>query len=102
MTPAQPPLPSPTILPFHPVCGIQTSTLMSESEFGVSVAATRQNAGIVLNASAAGAPPPARPGPPGPRNWPAAIASASVIFTFIRLSLDNASQEPPSAAPSDV
>jgi hypothetical protein len=55
MTPAQPPLPTAWNLPFHAVsaaaapsargAGSQTSILMSESLVGVSVAATRQNAG---------------------------------------------------------
>src|SRR4051794_20187914 len=45
MDPAHPPFPTASNLPFHPVCGNQTSTLMSESSDGVRVAATRQNAG---------------------------------------------------------
>jgi hypothetical protein len=45
-------------LPFHAWLGIQTSILMSESRVGVSVAATRQNAGSFAKAGAA----PPRPG----------------------------------------
>src|ERR1700736_4664298 len=45
MAPAQPPLPSPSYLPFQPEVGSQTSILMSESLEGFKVAATRQNSG---------------------------------------------------------
>src|SRR6185312_17445590 len=45
MPPAKPPLPTPRYLPFHPVSGIHTSILISESFAGLIVAATRQNAG---------------------------------------------------------
>ncbi len=48
MLPAQPPLPTPWNLPFQPEAGIHTSTLMSESDEGVSVALTRQKAGTLL------------------------------------------------------
>src|SRR6185436_14674457 len=58
-------------LPFHPLAGSHTSILMSESADGLSVAATRQNAGR----SAKGLPPR----PPGCENAPAATASAAVI-----------------------
>src|SRR4029434_1029704 len=50
IAPAQPPLPTAWNLPFHPLAGSQTSTLISESLEGLSVAATRQNAGRFLNA----------------------------------------------------
>ena len=43
--PAQPPLPTAWNLPFQSAAGSQTSTLMSESLVGLSVAATRQNSG---------------------------------------------------------
>ena len=49
MLPAHPPLPTAWNFPFHPDAGSQTSILMSESLDGVSVAATRQNAGSVAN-----------------------------------------------------
>ena len=39
------PFPTAWYFPFQPSDGIQTSTLMSESSVGVSVADTRQNAG---------------------------------------------------------
>ena len=45
MVPAHPPLPTAWNFPFQPDAGSQTSILMSESPDGVSVAATRQNAG---------------------------------------------------------
>ena len=45
MLPFKPPLPTAWNLPFQPAAGSQTSILMSESLVGVSVAATRQNAG---------------------------------------------------------
>src|SRR5580765_7551387 len=49
MAPDQPPLPTPMNLPFQPSAGIQTSTLISESEVGRMVAATRQKAGSCRN-----------------------------------------------------
>src|SRR5437773_10537542 len=54
MTPAQPPLPTAWNLPFQPPAGSQTSTLISESSVGFTVAATRQNGNRVLNRRAAG------------------------------------------------
>ena len=47
--PAEPPEPSPRKLPFHVVVGIHTSTPISEVLVGVSVAATRQNAGRLVS-----------------------------------------------------
>jgi len=41
--------------PFQPEVGIQTSILMSESLVGVSLAETRQNAGILVKISPLGA-----------------------------------------------
>src|SRR5262245_53316074 len=90
MTPAQPPLPTAWYLPFHPsAAGSHTSTLMSESDEGVSVAAMRQWAGS-MSGGTAGAPPrpPAgaaaggAPPRPGCTNGPAGTASALVIVTF--------------------
>ncbi len=49
MAPAKPPLPGTTNLPFQAAAGIQSSILMSESLDGLSVAATRQNAGRSAN-----------------------------------------------------
>src|SRR6266849_1403255 len=57
IVPAHPPLPTAWNLPFQPDAGIQTSILMSESPVGFSVAATRQNAGSVLNAAPGPRPP---------------------------------------------
>jgi hypothetical protein len=48
ITPWKPPPPVPRNLPFQPLSGSQTSILMLESELGVSVAVTRQNAGRPL------------------------------------------------------
>src|ERR1700720_803416 len=45
MAPDQPPFPTARYLPFQPEPGSHTSTLMSESGVGWSVAATRQYAG---------------------------------------------------------
>jgi hypothetical protein len=63
MTPAHPPLPTAWNFPFHPLASSQTSTLMSESVDGFSVADTRQNAGSFLNVFAV----PALPASPGGR-----------------------------------
>src|SRR5688572_29968038 len=90
MMPAQPPLPTAWYLPFHPSDGSHTSTLMSESDDGVSVAATRQWAGSISGGTAGAPPrPPAgaaagggAPPRPGCTNGPAATASALVIVTF--------------------
>src|SRR5687767_12396965 len=72
MLPLKAPLPTAMYLPFQPVSGNQTSILMSESLDGLSVAATRQNAGSSPN----GAPSPLAP---GGVNVPAGTACASVI-----------------------
>ena len=76
MVPAQPPLPTAWNLPFHAAAGSQTSILMSESEEGVSVAATRQNAGNWLNCCTAAGPVPGRLNPPAGTIW------AKVIEVF--------------------
>src|SRR5262245_50213316 len=73
--PFQPPLPTIRNLPFQLDAGSHSSILMSESAVGLSVAATRQNAGRSAN----GLPPPR---PPGCENAPAATASAAVIVAF--------------------
>src|SRR5919198_5184914 len=75
MVPAQPPLPTAWNLPFHAWAGSQTSILMSESEEGVSVAATRQKAGNLLNCGTAG-PVSGRLNPPAGTIW------AKVIEVF--------------------
>ena len=53
MVPFHPPLPTARSLPFQPVVGSQTSTLMSESAEGRNVAATRQVLGQILRGAAA-------------------------------------------------
>src|SRR4051812_48445165 len=86
MTPAAPPLPVPRNLPFHaPVGGSHTSILMCDSGVGVSVAATRQNAGVFIGAAVAAAP--------GTRNVPASTGTASVIVTSGTFNAANASQD---------
>src|SRR6266540_805342 len=69
MLPAQPPLPTAWNLRFHAWAGSQISILMSESEEGVSVAATRQNAGNWLNCCTAVGPVPGRLNPPAGTIW---------------------------------
>src|SRR6185295_422096 len=80
MAPPHPPFPTARNLPFQPDAGIQTSILMSESLVGLSVAATRQNAGKSLNGSLCAAPRP--PGAWGITNEPAATDSASEIVVL--------------------
>src|SRR5512142_2175930 len=92
MVPAQAPLPTDCRFPFHPLpgpaSGNQTSTLISESATGVSVAATRQNAGrfrkdwgcLPLGAGK------------GEVNAPAAKVSAMVIVVFFSFSAVRLSQ----------
>src|SRR5438045_9628228 len=75
MVPAQPPLPTAWNFPFQSAAGIQTSILMSESDEGVSVAATRQKVGSWLNCGAAGPVP-------GRVNAPAGTIWARVIEVF--------------------
>src|SRR5687768_5171430 len=72
------PLPTPTNLPFQPFAGSQTSTLMSESLVGVSVACTRQNSGRLPYAPAP--TPGGAPGLAGCRNAPGATTSAAVTL----------------------
>src|SRR5882757_5505991 len=74
MLPAHAPLPTACSLPFHACAGSHTSILMSESLDGVSVAATRQNAGRLANGFTAARPPRAG----GAGNCPAATVCASV------------------------
>src|SRR6188768_3688405 len=84
MVPFQPPLPTACSLPFQPAIGSQTSILMSDSLVGVSVAATRQNAGR----SASAAPPR----PPACARAPAATDAANVTVPFVSLADDRLSQ----------
>src|SRR6476620_1427303 len=91
MMPAAPPLPVPRNLPFHAaVGGIQSSILMCDSGVGVSVAATRQNAGVFIGAAVAAAP--------GTRNVPASTAVAAVIVTSGSFNAASASHDPDDCA----
>src|SRR6185295_11117129 len=84
MMPAAPPLPVPRNLPFHAaVGGIQTSILMCDSGVGVSVAATRQNAGVFMPGAVALAP--------GVRKVPASTGTAAVMVTSCSFSAPSAS-----------
>src|SRR5579864_3279911 len=77
--PANPPLPIPCSLPFHPETGSQTSSLMSESGAGFASATTRQNAGRLLYKGGRSVP---LNGEGGPSNVPAATVCASVIVVL--------------------
>src|SRR6478672_3457100 len=79
INPANPPLPMPCSLPFHPETGSQTSSLMSESELGLASATTRQNAGRLLYRDERSAP---LKGAGGLLNVPAATFCASVIVAL--------------------
>ncbi len=92
--PDQPPLPTAWNLPFHPATGSHTSTLISESLVGVSVAATRQNAGSDAKSAALFCPPVA--GSAGVKA-PAATGCASVMVAWGSASFASVSQEPPAA-----
>src|SRR5205814_541809 len=73
----QPPFPLASNFPFHPEAGSHSSIFISESLVGLSVAATRQNAGSSLNAAFGSLP---RPRPvAGAENAPAATGCAKVI-----------------------
>src|SRR5687767_5263314 len=96
MLPFQPPLPVAWNLPFQPAAGSQTSILMSESADGLSVAATRQNAGRSVNCAppprpVAAAPPP-RP-PAGGVNAPAGTSCAIVIVASVSFREESASHD---------
>src|SRR5678816_4946504 len=81
MVPAHPPLPTAWNFPFH-FAGSHTSILMSESLDGISVAATRQNAGSdAYTRDTCGGAPPCRAAPGGV-NAPAATSCAIVIFVL--------------------
>src|SRR5262245_22968498 len=92
MLPAQPPLPTARNLPFQCSVGSQTSISMFESDAGVSTAATRQNAGRVLNPCAAGFAPPAPA--PGGTNAPAATVCAEVNLVDGSVRADKPSHVP--------
>src|SRR3954464_7089484 len=90
MAPDQPPLPTARNFRFQSAAGSQTSILMSESPDGVSVAATRQNAGSSAYARAVAGGP--SPDGRGGANAPAATDSAVVIVAFGSLSDRSRSQ----------
>src|SRR5678810_788262 len=85
MAPDQPPLPTPMNLRFQPSAGIQTSILISESEVGRRVAATRQKAGSPRNAACCAGLRL------GSVKAPAATASALVIVVAGKESADRPS-----------
>src|SRR6266850_2315479 len=74
MTPAQPPLPTAWNFPFQAAAGSHTSIRMSESDDGLSVAATRQKAGSWRNWGTGAVP--------GRVNPPAGTIWANVIDVF--------------------
>src|SRR6516165_7138292 len=76
MLPAQPPLPTAWYLPLQPDAGSHISVLISESELGVSVAVTRQNAGRFANGFTA----PFRTAPAGGTKASAATICAESIL----------------------
>src|SRR6478752_7644015 len=92
MIPPQLPLPTAWNLSFHPSDGNQTSILISESDDGDSVAATRQKGVRVANAC------PAEPSPmAGLENPSGTTLSARVIVVCVslrdaRLSHDDAAE----------
>src|SRR5579871_190977 len=92
MDPANPPLPSPRYLPFHPVSGSHTSILISESLAGLIVAATRQNAGRFFTEAGGTLSP-------GGINAPAATACANVMVVSGRFSAARLSQVAATAKP---
>src|SRR5215467_12511998 len=91
MVPAQPPLPMARSFPFQ-LAGSQSSTLMSESEDGLSVMATRQKAGRPLKVR-----PCWPPRPPGMVKSPAGTLCAESIFAFGNTTDANLSQDVPAA-----
>src|SRR3954452_20731524 len=93
IAPFHAPLPTAWNFPFQFAAGSQTSILMSESLDGVSVAATRQNAGRSVMAL----PRPARP--PGAENAPAATGCPIVTVAFGSVSEARLSHVAASAAP---
>jgi hypothetical protein len=89
IAPPNPPFPTPSNFPFHPEAGIHTSIPISESLVGVSIAATRQNAGIFSNTS-----------PLGAVKVPAGIHCAAVIVASGSLSEARFSHGSPAAWPA--
>ena len=91
------PFPTAWSFPFQPSAGIHTSTLMSESLEGVSVAITRQKAGSASYCRACPADSE-RPGGIGGTKAPAATASAPVTVPWGSASEARLSQDTAGAA----
>src|SRR3569832_1769944 len=96
--PAQPKLPTPRNLPFQPATGNQTSTLKAESLLGLSMAATRQNAGFGASAAWPATFIPGWPmicdsGSSGIWYCPAATSSAAVTVASGSASLASSPQD---------
>src|SRR5215831_3351615 len=89
MVPAHAPFPTDSSFPFQPVSGIHTSILISESLVGLTVAATRQNAGRFLKASA--------PRPPCGVKPPGGTCCARVIVVLGKVRFRTLSHVPPAA-----
>src|SRR5262249_27476354 len=90
MTPAQPPLPTAWNLPFQPFAGSHTSILISQSDEGLSVAATPQKSGRALE----GVPPlPPVCLSPGRENWLGGTSFAIVTLVSFNASVDTLSHE---------
>src|SRR5580700_11100332 len=90
IAPLKAPLPTAWNLPFQPDAGSQTSILISESLVGVSVAATRQNAGSAVKS-------PDSPWVSGV-NAPAGTGSATVMVACGSTIFARSLHEPASAA----
>src|SRR5229473_1208908 len=98
MTPAQPPLPTPWNLPFQPLAGSHTSTLISESDVGLMVAATRQKSASSLYGLAALVPASRSP---GGENWPAGTTWAIVMVVSLSVSAFRLLHDEPNAGTAD-
>ncbi len=92
MVPVNAPLPTAWNFPFQAIVGSHTSILMSESLDGLSVAATRQNAGRSLAGWAA------PPRPAGGVKPPAGTASARVMVASGSLIDPRLSHDPAAAS----
>src|ERR1051326_691680 len=92
MAPDHPPLPTPINLPFQFCPGNQTSILISESDVGLTTAATRQNAGKRSNAACCAGERFGRV------KAPAATVSALVIVASASASVERLSQVAANAA----
>src|ERR1041384_4402419 len=93
MEPAHAPLPTCWNLPFQLLSGSHSSLLMSESDEGVSINCTRQNAGRRVIGFGASLPAAA-----GGVNCPPATAVAAMTFAFV--SFNDAARVSHIAAPA--